>query len=145
MSTLYRTSIVAALILSTALAGCGGGGGGGGSPSVADSQPTAVVRLADSTAPAAFDFSVYESYVGLSSSVLLSRVPSFTVQNADETYVTIWFVNEGGEREQVFFGTVQALRAQDSAGGLTVRVPGNVPVLHYQVYDADQTSPEVLV
>ena len=144
MDTLFRTSVLVGLILATALTGCGGGGGSGDTTSAADVQPAAV-RLIDSNAPTSFDFSVYQSYVGLTSSVLLSRVPGFTVVNADETYVTMWFVNDGGEREQVFFGTVQTLRTQDSAGGLSVRVPGNVPVLHYQIYDATQTSPEVLV
>lgn len=125
------------------LVSCGGGGGGGGD-SAPSTQSTAA-KLADSTAPAAFDFSSYESYVGLSSKVLLSKVPEFVLVNAKATYITVWYVNEDGVREQVYFGNLESIRCQDAVGGLTLRVPGNVPLLHYQIYDATQTSHEVTV
>jgi hypothetical protein len=123
------------------LVSCGGGGGGGAAPSA---QSTAA-KLADSTAPAAFDFSAYDSYVGLSSKVLLSKVPEFVLVNAKTTYVTVWYVNEDGARQQVYFGNLESIRCQDTIGGLTLRVPSNVPLLHYQIYDVTQTSHEVTV
>jgi len=123
------------------LVSCGGGGGGASTPSA----QSAAAKLANGTPPAEFDFSSYEAYVGLSSTTLLSKVPEFALVNAQRTYLTVWYVNEDGVRQQVYFGNLESIRGQDVFGGLTLRVPGNVPLLHYQIYDATQTSHEVTV
>jgi len=138
MRTINR-SVLASILLTLVLASCGGGGGS----SAPESVLPAAARIADTTAPAQFDFSTFEYFVGVTSRVLVSKVPNFAITDAATTYVTVWYVDAAGERQQMLSSTLQALQALDASGGLQIPVPADVTALTFNLYNAGQTSDEV--
>jgi hypothetical protein len=122
----------AAALLATALAGCGGGSSGGSGGSPATVKDTSI-RLA--VAPAGFGFANFKS-VTRSGQQLLDGVGGFNVTDPRRTYVSLWYVDAAGARQQLAFMSLAGVQALSAAGGLTVTVPSAVTRVNYEIYDA---------
>jgi len=125
-----------ALAAATAIAGCGGGGGDGGTGSAAQAPKS--TALADNVPPANFDFANYERTRPLLSSEFVPDARRFA--DTSRTYVSIWGVDAGGERQPLAFMRLQALQALDRQGGLRLDLPRSVAVIGFEVYDRNGPS-----
>jgi hypothetical protein len=125
-----------ALAAAAAIAGCGGGGGDGGAGSAAQTPKS--TALADNVPPANFDFANYERTRPLLSTEFVPDARRFA--DAGRTYVSIWGVDAGGERQPLAFMRLQALQALDKQGGLRLDLPRSVAVIGFEVYDRNGPS-----
>ena len=133
-SPAMRAGIV--LAAATVIAGCGGGGGDGGTGSAAQTPKS--TALADNVPPANFDFANYERARPLLSTEFVPDARRFA--DAARTYVSIWGVDAGGERQPLAFLRLQALQALDKQGGLRLDLPRSVAVIGFEVYDRNGPS-----
>ena len=118
--------------LAGVLAACGGGGGSqttGSAPVV--SAPKA---MAETTAPAGFDFASFRTLVAVRSSALVADASRFP--HPSRTYISLWYRDASGERQQLAFLTLTALQALDGRGGLSLTLPRDVATVSYEIYDA---------
>ena len=125
-----RSAVVATILLATTLAACGGGGTG--------SDPTPAAKdtsIGSAAAPPSFAYASFKS-VTRTSQQLVDGAGGFSVANAGRTYVSLWYVDSSGRREQLAFMSLAALRALNDAGGVTVSVPADVTRVRYEIYDA---------
>ena len=137
-SPILRSSLT---VLAALLSACGGGGGGG------DAGPPVAVNtsIKAATAPQNFSFSTFKT-TALKSSALLAAATGFTVKNPSKTYIKSWYVDASNQRQQVMFVTLAALQTRESTGGVEIKLPGNVTVLQFEIYDASSNkSGEVFV
>lgn len=124
-------SAVTGAIILLALVACGGGGGG--DPKVA---PQAT-KLAEIVPPANFNFASFRAPIGLLSTRLIASPTASGFTDAARTYVSIWYIDSDANRQQVAFMTLKAFQTLDAAGGIRLRVPGNINALAYEIYDHD--------
>lgn len=114
------------------LAACGGGGGS----QTADSA-TAVPKttaMAETAVPAGFDFATFRTPTAVRSSALVADASRFA--DPSRTYVSFWYRDASGERQQLAFLTLTALQALDGRGGLSLTLPRDVAAVSYDIYDA---------
>lgn len=114
------------------LAACGGGGGS----QTAGSNPIAPTTksMADTAVPAGFDFAAFRTPTAVRSSALVADASRFS--DPSRTYVSLWYRDASGERQQLAFLTLTALQALDGRGGLSLTLPRDVAAVSYDIYDA---------
>lgn len=115
------------------MAACGGGGGGSAPP-----PPAPEIKLAAMAPPAGFSFASFQVSRILRSTDLSFAAGEFA--DASLSYLSIWYVGPDGNRQQLAFMTLQALRALDANGGFALQVPSHITALAYEIYDKDSTA-----
>ena len=129
------------LLIATLLSACGGGGAG---PSAVKPVPVNTAMKA-ATAARNFSFSTFKT-TALKSSALFAAAPGFAVENPSKTYIKSWYVDVSNQRQQVMFVTLAALQTRESVGGVEIKLPGDVMVLQFEIYDSSSNkSGEVFV
>ena len=128
---ILRSSLI---VLAALLSACGGGGGGDAGKEVAVNT-----AMKAATAPQNFSFSTFKT-TALKSSALLAAATGFTVKNPSKTYIKSWYVDASNQRQQVMFVTLAALQTRESAGGVEIKLPGDVTVLKFEIYDASSNK-----
>ncbi len=121
------------LLMVLGLAACGGGGGAGSG----SSAPTAVVNtaLSATTVPKSLkQISAFAPVIKLRASQLLSDPSRF--KNPKLSYVTVWYEDASGNRQQLLFMRLSALQALEAAGGVSLTVPAHVKRLFFEIYDS---------
>ena len=122
------------LLLALALTACGGGGGGGGGSASASAGPVVSTALSATTVPKSLkQIGAFAPVIKLRASQLLSDPSRF--KNPKLTYVTVWYEDASGNRQQLLFMRLAALQALEASGGVSLTLPAHVKRLFFQVYD----------
>lgn len=132
--TRWACGLSAALL--SLLAACGGGGTEASSTEAAPAAvPESAKALAQSAPAAGFDLSVasFRTVRVAQSTALVADLARFA--NPARAYVSLWYTDAAGERHELAFMTLAALRALDVQGGLSLEVPVNVGSVSFEVYD----------
>ncbi len=126
-----RFSTVTGAVILLALVACGGGSGG--DPKVAP-QATKLDKIVPQEN---FNFASFRAPIGLLSTRLIANPTTSGFTDAARTYVSIWYIDNDANRQQLAFMTMKAFQTLDASGGIRLRVPGNVSALAYEIYDHD--------
>lgn len=120
------------LLLALALTGCGGGGGGAAS---ASAGPVVSTALSATTVPKSLkQISAFAPVFKLRASQLLSDPSRF--KNPQLSYVTVWYEDASGNRQQLLFMRLAALQALEASGGVSLTLPAHVKRLFFEIYDS---------
>jgi hypothetical protein len=131
MRRLNRTACALASA-SLVLGACGGGGGSGGETSPA---PTQARSLASMTPPAGFDFASVRTTRRLLSTELTNMASAGQFPDPVQSYVSIWYLDNQAERQQLAFISLKSLQALGAQGGIQLKVPVGISTLSFELYD----------
>lgn len=133
MRRLNRT--VGALAFATLVLGACGGGSGA-EPSAAPAPARSLVSI---TPPAGFDFASVRTTRALFSTELTSKASAGQFTNPAQSYVSIWYPDSHGDRQQLAFMSLKTMQALDAQGGVKLQVPTGINTLSFELYDKNSS------